>query len=174
MPELTIFSIISTLLLFGFIIWGVMRFGLLGSYSHYARKWGEAVPLNSTNIWTIVTLVAAFLLAPAMIELGTASLWQFLGFLVPVYLIIVSLTPEWETKRTQYIVHCIGALVCAIGAFFWLTVIMDALFVFTLVLVFVATLALLTGTEKTSAIFWAEMVMFISVYLVVLLSLFIL
>ena len=79
--EITLFALISTLALFSFIGAGIIRFGLLRSYSSYSSKWGEAVPMNNMNLWSIVTFVAAFMLCPALLELGTASLWQFLGFL---------------------------------------------------------------------------------------------
>lgn len=168
--EITVFALLSAILLFGFIGAGVIRFGLLRSYSGYSSKWGAAVPMNNMNLWTIVTLVAAFLLCPALLELGIGSMWQFLGFLTPVYLIIVSLTPEWETNRTQRIIHVLFAVLCLIGGLGWLVFVMHAAKWLGGVAVFVATMALASGTAKESAVFWTEMVMFLSVYLVVLLA----
>lgn len=172
MPELTMFSVTSALLLFGFICWGVMRFGLLPSYSDYSRRWAEAVPMNNLNLWSLITAVAAFLLTPALLEFGALSAWQFLGFLVPVYLICVALTPEWKTNPTQHKLHFIFAGLCAFGGVAWLLLVRHAYWVFGIVAVFFTTLALLTGTVETSAVFWAEMIMFVSVYIVVLMALF--
>lgn len=172
MPELTMFSVTSALLLFGLICWGVMRFGLLPSYSDYSRRWAKAVPMNNMNLWSLITAVSAFLLTPAMLELGVLSGWQFLGFLVPVYLICVALTPEWKTNPVQHRYHFIFAGLCAAGGIAWLLLVRHAYMVFGIVSVFCATIALLTGTAKSSFVFWAEMDMFVSVYAVVLMMLF--
>lgn len=168
--ELSVFAILSAFLLFTFISAGIIRFGLLPSYSSYSAKWGKAVPINNLNIWSVVTIVAAFLLCPPLLQLGVGSVWQFLGFLVPVYLIVVALTPDWETSRTQRIVHSLFALLCATGGILWLVLIVNAWKLLAGVLVFILTLALLTGTMKSSVVFWGEMILFISVYLVVLLA----
>jgi len=168
--ELSIFSVISTLLLFGFIFAGVARFGLLPSYSDYAPFWGKAVPINNMNLWSVVTLVSAFLLCPALLELGTASAFQFLGFLVPLHLIVVSLTPRWKTDRRQCIIHFISAGLCALGGLLWLTLVMDAWRLLAIVGTFVLTLALFSGSLRSSAVFWGEMMMFLSVFLTVLLA----
>jgi hypothetical protein len=47
---------------------------------------------------------------------------------------------------------------------------MHAFKVLACVLAFVATMALFSGTAKTSWVFWAEMFMFVSVYSTVLLA----
>ena len=168
--EITFFALLSTLLLFGFIILGVGRFGLLGSYSAYSSKWGKAVPMNNMNLWTMVTLVAAFALCPALLEIGAASALQFLGFLTPVYLIVVSLTPDWQTDRTQYIIHMVFAALCFAGGLAWMLLVMRGFGILCGVAAFVLTLALLSGTQRSSAVFWTEMLMFASVYLAVLLA----
>jgi len=170
--EITLFALISTLALFSFIGAGVVRFGLLRSYSSYSSKWGQAVPMNNMNLWSVVTFVAAFLLCPALLELGAASMWQFLGFLTPVYLITVSLTPEWETNRGQFIVHMIAALLCAFGGLGWLTFVMHASKVMACTLAFVVTMALFSGTARTCPVFWAELFALLSVYITVLLAIF--
>ena len=168
--EITLFALMSILALFSFIGAGVVRFGLLPSYSSYSSKWGKAVPMNNMNLWSMVTFVAAFLLCPALLELGAASMWQFLGFLTPVYLITVSLTPEWETDRRQYIVHMIAAALCAVGGLGWLVIVMRSLKVLACVMAFIATMALFSGTAKSCWLFWAEMFMFVSVYATILLT----
>lgn len=170
--EIIIFTLLSTLGLFSFIGAGVIRFGLLPSYSAYSSKWGQAVPMNNMNLWSVITFVAAFLLCPALLELGAASMWQFLGFLTPVYLITVSLTPDWQTNIGQRRVHMIAAVLCAVGGLGWLVFIMHAFKILACVAAFVVTMALFSGTARSSAVFWSEMFMFISVYTSVLLALF--
>ena len=77
MTEISLFAILSAVILFSFISIGVIKFGLQNSYSGYSIKWGNAVPLNNMNLWSIVTIVAAFLLCPVMLELAAGSLLQF-------------------------------------------------------------------------------------------------
>lgn len=169
--EITLFATISAFLLFTFIGAGVARFGLLDSYSAYASKWKRAVPMNNLNLWSIVTGVAAFLMFPPLLEVGVGSMWQFLGFLIPLYLIIVTLTPNWATNLGEYKVHASSALVCLVGALVWCLVVMHAGRILLSVAAFVAALALFSGSAKRSAVFWVELHMFLSVYLTLLLAL---
>ena len=161
----------SAILFFGFVLLGIFRTGLLPSYSAYSEYWEKAVPMNNMNMWSIITIAAAFLICPGLLELGVASVWQFLGFLVPVYLIMVALTPDWYKDKKQYLWHCIAAALCATGAFLWCLLVMHAGRILIGVGVFIITLVLLTGTLKESYVFWLEMFMFISVYLITILSL---
>ena len=172
LTEISLFTILTTVILFSFISSGVIRFGLQNSYSAYSIKWGEAVPMNNMNIWSVVTFVAAFLLCPVMLELATGSIWQFLGFLTPVYLMIVSLTPDWYTSQKIFRVHAISALLCMGGSLTWMIAIMHAIKVVAVIAIFYMTIALLTGTWKTSYIFWIEMWLFVSTYVTVLLAIF--
>ena len=170
MVEISLFALLSTFILFSFISVGVIRFGLLGSYSSYASRWGKAVPMNNMNLWSVVTLVSAFLLCPVLLELAAGSVLQFLGFLVPVYLIIVSLTPNWDTDRKEFAIHSIAAFFCMVGSIVWAIVIMHAIKVVAIIGIFYMTIALLTGTYKTSVVFWIEMWLFVSTYLIVLMA----
>lgn len=170
--EISIFTVISTLLLFGFIFAGIARFGLLPSYSDYAPFWGKAVPINNMNLWSIVTLVSAFMFCPVLLELGTGSPYQFLGFMVPLYLMIVALTPKWKTDYTQSVVHFIFAGLCAVAGLLWLGVVMHTMKIFAIVTAFILTLAMFSGSLRTSTVFWLEMIMFLSVYVTALLMVF--
>lgn len=152
-------AIISTILFFGFIIAGVCKFGLLHSYSAYASKWGSVAGIP---IWSIVTLLSAFLIMPCLIEIAAFSPFQFLGFLTPLYLIGVSLTPTWETDPIVKRWHVILATLCAISGLLWLVLVMNwKLLIVPLVVVL---MGLVTGTWDTSYVFWLEMIMFTSVY----------
>lgn len=172
MTEISLFAILSTVILFSFISSGVIKFGLQNSYSGYSMKWGEAVPMNNMNLWSIVTFVAAFLLCPVLLELTAGSALQFLSFLTPIYLIITALTPGWYADKRVFRVHAIAALLCMCGSLIWMIAIMHAIKVVAVVAIFYMTIALLTGTWKTSYIFWIEMWLFVSVYVTVLLAIF--
>ena len=100
-------AILSFVLFSGFVILGEVVFGQLPSYSAYSTKWKVKVPLNSMNLWSLVTLIVAFLLMLSMLEIGDGSYLQFLGFFAPLYLICVCLTPDWETNSKQHKFHLI-------------------------------------------------------------------
>lgn len=172
LTEISLFTILSTVILFSFISLGVIRFGLLPSYSSYSEKWGEAVPMNNMNLWSVVTFIASFLLCPVMIQLAVGSAWQFLGFLTPVYLMAVSLTPDWYKDKKLHIIHTVAALLCVAGSSIWMILIMHALKIIAISAVLFLTTALFTGTVKSSAVFWLEMWLFVSTYLTVLFAIF--
>ena len=87
-------TFISCLLLFCFICLGIGKFGLLRSYSAYAPKWDETVPMKNLNLWSIITFLAGFLLMPVLLQYSEGHILQFLGFFTPIYLMGVSLTPK--------------------------------------------------------------------------------
>lgn len=153
--------VLSILLLGGFIGVGIRKFGLLRSYSAYASQW--SVKVLDLPIWSVVTFIAALLIVPVMVEVGNADPFQCLGFFAPVYLIIVSLTPNWETDKRQGVVHRIGAVICAVLAFAWLLLVCHMWYVVLAASLLV--LAMLIVTRRPDAyIFWGEMIMFISTY----------
>jgi len=162
---ITILSALSAIILFGFIFAGVVRWGLLPSYSDYSSKWGEVIPIHNMNLWGIVTFVAAALLMPVMIELGNDNVFQFLGFFTPVYLMCVSFTPNWKTDETEGKLHPIFAYSCAAAAFAWILFVVKMWPVLLGASLFVIATALLSLTLKTSKIFWLEMIMFVGTYL---------
>ena len=157
--------IASFILLFGFIGLGIFRFGLLPSYSAYASKWTEHVPLpTSLNLWSIVTILAAILLVPAMTSIGEGNYFQFLGFFAPLYLIVVGLTPEYETYRRQKRTHVIGAIICALCAIIWIAFVAQRWAIFLAYSFIMFMTALATQTHKKALIFWGEMAFFFSTY----------
>lgn len=162
---ITILSALSAIILFGFIFAGVVRWGLLPSYSHYAAKWAEVLPVKNLNLWSIVTIVAALLLMPVLLELGENNPLQFLGFFVPVYLICVALTPNYQVDKTEKKLHPIFAFSCAAAAFAWILLIIKTWPVLLGAVLFVTATALLSLTLKSSKVFWLEMIMFTGMYL---------
>lgn len=180
---MTTFAIVTTIASFvifaGFVALSVVKFGWQKSYSSYAALWKRAVPLDThTNLWSIVTVIVALLAAPAMIEMGASSPWQFLGFFAPVYLLVVAFTPEYQDqegddeetrkmRKKQRIVHYIGTTICATMSVAWMCGAGSVVFIIlSLIAAWVAGIA--TKTIEKSLIFWAEMGMFLSVYATIL------
>ena len=165
MTSFALTTAIASLVIFAsFVVLGVVKFTLLGSYSAYAAKWTQAVPIHNMHLWSIVTIIAALLLMPAMIERGEGNLLQCLGFFAPLYLVVVGFTPEWETNKKQRIIHIIGTALCATAAFAWLLFIRHLWWVCLIALAVMCAAAYFTKSWKTSYIFWLEMVMFSSAY----------
>ena len=165
---MTTFSLITTILALvifvGFVAFGVIKFGWQKSYSAFAPKWTEAVPIdNHTHLWSIVTIVVAILLAFGMIEQGEGHPLQFLGFFAPIYLIIVGFTPEYQTVKKQRIIHIVGTILCAICAIVWTYLAAPAA---VLIVPFIAAwiAGIVTKTIERSLIFWSEMGMFAAVF----------
>lgn len=158
-------AISSAILLFGFIVLSVLTFGIQPSYSAFAAKWNEKVPLHNMHLWSICTIISALLLIPIMIEKGSENPLQFFGFIVPIYLIVVGLTPEYEQHKKESIVHTIAACVCAAIAIAWMFMVTHT-YVFLPVCAFCALIvALGTDTLQKSLIFWGEMSVFLATYM---------
>lgn len=158
---------IAALIIFvGFVLAGVIKFGWQKSYSSYATKWAEAVPIDDhTYLWSIVTIIVALLMAIPMIGAGEGSPWQFLGFFSPVYLCIAALTPKYETNKTQKIVHMTGTAICALVTLLWLGLVVGGWKVLVFSFIAAYVLAIVTKTIERSLLFWSEMVMFAAVFI---------
>jgi hypothetical protein len=159
-----ILTIISFLLLAGFIVLSCALFyGIPGSYSAFSAEWRTMCP--KLNVWSVVTALAAFGMVPPMIGAGEGFSLQCLGFFAPLYLVIVALTPEWDIKPKQHVVHTVGAIICAVLAFAWLLFIRGHWWVAVICLAAGIAAGVLTRTLRASLVFWGEAVMFSSVYL---------
>lgn len=159
-------TLVSMILLFGFIIIGTAKFGILPSYSAHSTKWLDVFPKFS--LWTVVTLIASMLLVPVLIELGESNPLQFLGFFAPVYLIAVSLTPRWELDNIEHKYHIIFAALCAVAGIAWTLFVAHTAYILLFVAIAVIVTGLLTRTLLYAKTFWAEMVAFLSVYFSIL------
>lgn len=157
------FTVISTILFFGFIILNVFIFGILSSYSAYGTIWGKR-KIFGLNLWSVITIVSAFLLTPPLIDKGIDNPLQFLGFLTPVYLICVGLTPGWEENDKEWMWHSIFAGLCAICALLWIFLVSGNYWPLILILIEVLITAILTRTLIFAFVFWLEMIMFLSTY----------
>ncbi|MBO4924486.1 MAG: hypothetical protein J5382_10250 [Bacteroidales bacterium] len=166
MTTVSLITTLASLALFGgFVGLSVHRFGWRRSYSAYAAKWHEAVPLASnTHLWSIVTVVVALLLVPALLERGEGDPWQFLGFFAPMYLCFAAFTPEYETDKRQMKIHIIGTSLCAIVSVAWICFVAERWWTIPVWLVAAWLAAYATITVKKSWLFWLEMAMFGAAY----------
>ena len=166
-----LFVVAGVLLLFVFVSAGIIRFGLLDSYSSYSPKWARAVPMNNTSLWDTITFMAGTFMLPAIFQLAVGSPWVFLGLLAPIYMMITALKPNWNTSRSAFLTHSFFTLLGTLGTIIWAIFVMHAVKVVAVTGVFYMTIALLTGTLKHSAVFWAELWTFIMEYLSIILLL---
>ena len=158
-----ILTVLSLLLLACFICLScVINHGIPDSYSAFSDIWRNDPP--KLNTWSVVTFIVALLMVPPMVDIGDGNAWQFLGFFTPLYLLVVSLTPDWQTDRKQHRIHMVGAMICAVLAFAWLLLIRNHWWVVLICLVLAGVACWRTKTFPRSLVFWGEMVMFASVY----------
>ena len=164
-------TVISLLMLIAFTAWASgIRGTIPESYSQLGTDVGEYCPGAPLNPWSAVTFVVAFLMVPPMIEAGDGSLWQCLGFFAPVYLIVVSLTPDWASDTRQLWVHRVGAGLCAAMALLWLVFVRDGLGITLAAYGAAAVAGGATGSLRRCITFWLEAGMFISVYVSLLIG----
>ena len=170
-----VFAIVSLLIIAGFVALSIRKFGMQRSYSAFAPKWSEAVPIKNMNLWSIVTVVVTFLFVFGSIERGTDSPWQFLGFFMSVFLIIVALDPllepkpddtdaEKKRKHTLLIVHTVAALLCAAAVILWTILVCHRWWLYPVAFALMAFQGFASKTLKSSFVFWAEMALFVSGY----------
>ena len=165
---MVILLLLSALCLMGFVSCSVKKFGLLKSYSAYSSKW--SLMIAQQPVWSVVTFVSAMLLIPPMIEVGTDNPFQCCGFFAPVYLIVVSLTPNWQKDKMQHKVHVFGAAICAAFALVWLILICHLWHIVLYMTILILALAIIIK-RYDAYVFWGEMILFISVYLSLILQL---
>lgn len=172
MTTVSLITTLASLALFGgFVGLSVHRFGWRRSYSAYAAKWHEAVPLASnTHLWSIVTVVVALLLVPALLERGEGDPWQFLGFFAPMYLCFAAFTPDYETDKRQMKIHIIGTSLCALVSVAWICFVAERWWTIPVALVAAWLAAYATITVKKSWLFLLEMAMFAAAYTTLFIS----
>lgn len=164
-------SILAFIIYAGFVCMSIRLFGMQKSYSSFAPYWGSAFPIHNVNLWSAATVVTALLLIPAYIQVGEGTGFQFLGFLVPLYLCIVAFTPEYQTNKTQGIVHIIFTCLCAAGFLFYTVAILHVwkLLIFTTALMLYNALA--SKTLKSCLVFWLEEILLLAAIILPLLKL---
>lgn len=164
------FALASLGLLGGFIGASVWRFGLQKSYSAYSDKWTALVPINDhTHLWSIVTIVVAILMVPALLERAADNPWQCLGFLAPLWFIGMALTPEYQHKHKQMVAHVVMSVAFIAGTLAYIIFGLKLWFALALSAAAFALVAFATGTERTSTLFWFQCALFSAIYIVIFL-----
>ncbi len=166
-PFTIVTASLSLLLLAAFITISIRKFGIQKSYSTYAHLWDDAVPIHNANLWSIVTVVAALLLIPGLLERSEGSPLQFLGFLAPLYLVAAAMTPRYLEDRSQFLWHTIFTSVCAVGFLAFCLFGMHDWFIPAIFICVFEAVAIVTKTQMTAFILWAECAMFASAYAVI-------
>ena len=157
-------TILSAVILFGFIALGVVKFGWQKSYSTYAHLWKAKIPIRSMCFWSLPTALAAILFAPGALERGASNPAQFLGFFISVYLILVACTPDYLTNEKQRKVHVFGAMACAAVNVLWIIFACHLWWLPLVTLVLVWCGAYWSNTLGKADILWLEIAMFASAY----------
>ena len=166
-------SIISAAILWGFIALSVGKFGIPSSFSETYYLWQEpsegysgSLRVEGSGLFCIISGIAGGLLVPVMIERGAGDIAQCLGFFCPAFLIMVAALPDF--RGGQKVAHSLAAVISALGAISWELLICRVWWPLAASAALVAVLSILTKTTRKSAVFWAEMAAFASVYLILL------
>lgn len=154
----------SAVLLFGFVALGIKVFGLLSCYSAYGPLWGEKCKIpGGANIWSIVTILSALLMVPVLLDCGENNPYQFLGFLAPVFLTLVGITPNYQTNKLANVLHQIGA---------WGSVLLIVAYCLLIPKIIWPVIALaVTGLIigliiRGTLLLWLEMAVYMSIYVI--------
>lgn len=162
-------TILSMIILVGFNVISIKKFGLLDCYSAYGAKWGdwekEHSFTNGLNLWSLITFLSAALLIPPMLLSSVGNPWQFLCFFAPVYLFLVAFTPYYSRSKVDNLIHQIGSWTCVVFILIWLIFIVHRWFILVPVTISTMVVGFGTNTFKESLIYYLEVIMYISVYL---------
>lgn len=93
----------------------------------------------------------------------TPDAFRFIPFIGVVGIGFVAAAPHFKAKGDEHHIHVYAALISALLSLVW-CFIMHRGWIVVLVALNVVTVALMTRSLKTSKTFWAEMVVFLSVY----------
>ena len=160
-----ILVIISCILFFGFVALSCYKFGLLDCYSAYGTQWDTIKENSNLNWWTMVTIASALLMVPVLLEKSDGSNLQFTGFLAPVALVLVGITPQYNIDKFQWWLHQLGA---------WLAVLFVVLYMifigksFIWMVIFVTIAGGLTIWKSTHWMLWFETAIYACIYTVLL------
>lgn len=159
----TILLAISAIIFFGFVIFGVKKFGLLSCYSAYGPKWAPEYA-SQLNPWQVVTFLSAALMMPVILSQSFGNPWQFLGFLAPVCLSCVAASPNYQDGGFYNVLHQIGAWGTVAFIILW-TIFVNPWMVLVSLPFLVASVVLGICIRGTW-LFWGEMAMYLSTYII--------
>lgn len=158
---LYIITAASLLLLFGFMTFCIVRFGLKDCFSRYSYEWD--ISPRALNLWSADLILSALLLMPVMLELSGGNNWQFTGFLAPIAMLLVGFTPRWATMDRQYIFHNLGVGLAVAFSVIWCIAIPKLVWPMLILAVLAGAATLIC---KRAFIFWLEIAMYLAIYVV--------
>lgn len=165
-----VLSIISFLLLEGFLLLAAMRFGIPNMISdvYYQLQGctgseviGDKRRQNYGWVFTLVMFVSAILMLIPLLDCGKGI--QFLAFLGCAGLMFVGAAPNYADKDT-FPIHKGGAIVAAIGCVGWCASVNLAP---TLLLAIAVLIIYFPPAKKSKTVgyYWAEVAAFLDVFL---------
>lgn len=163
-------SIISFLLLAGFLLLAAMRFGIPDMVSdvYYqlqnctgSEVIGDKRKRNYGWVFTLVMFASALLMLVSILDSGKGI--QFLAFLGCTGLMFVGAAPNYIDKDTLPVHKC-GAIVAAIGCVGWCSSVNLAP---TILLAIAVLIIYFAPAKKPNSVgyYWAEIAAFLDVYL---------
>ena len=111
----------------------------------------------------MMTSVVAMLL-PAWLELSEGSPFQFTAFLAAAGILFVGAAPAFKSSSLENSVHMVSAVVAAIFALLWVILVSKMWLLIVIWLAFIAVLAFLSKSVKSSYIYWLETVAFMATF----------
>ena len=98
---------------------------------------------------------------PVLLECGENNPWQFLGFLAPVSLFAVAMSPNYKTNKTENIIHQCGAWCSVAFILAYLFFIPDLLWI---VFPYILIALILSFIFKGTSTLWFEVAAYLSIY----------
>lgn len=146
----------------------IRKFGMKSCLSEYGKLWGDAVPIKNMNLWSIVLAIISFLMVPPIVQSMDGNPFQFIGFLAPLYLFLVILTPNYKENKKANIIHQIGAYTCAIGMLVWMVVLMHMWIPVVACIALFLAIGFSANNLKYAITYYVELALFMATYWVLL------
>ena len=141
----------------------VCRFGAPKSLSMTYYNFQDISPKLKWCFPVMMVLMAG-LLMPAWIDLSEGHNLQFMSFLAAVGIIMVGFIPNFKDGRQESLMHTGAAIFAAVFALLWVCLVTNMWYVVLIWAVMLIAVAFLSGTWKTSYIYWLETVAFASTF----------
>ena len=112
----------------------------------------------------VMMVCIASLLMPAWLDLSEGHNLQFMSFLAAVGIIFVGMIPNFKDGRDVSIMHTSAAIVAAIFSILWVCLVANLWWVVLVWAVIILAIMFLSGSWKTSYIYWIETIAFASTF----------
>lgn len=140
------------------------KWGIVESYSRYGLNYERAKVKGQLNQWSLLTILSALTMIPPCIELGEGSALQCLCFLVPLNLLIVGFTPDFEMSRKIETIHTIAGALAGLGCIVLAILVYHNWLALVACLAFMLAVGMITRSIKTCYTLWVELAAYLYVY----------